>query len=162
MTHTTRWLGAALALWLATGCSDDRQAAPDAAAPTAAPQITVYKSPTCGCCGKWVDHLRSDGFVVAVVDEQNLAPRKSELGVPERFGSCHTAVVDDYVIEGHVPATDIRRLLRERPAARGLAVPGMPIGSPGMEMGERRDPYTVWLFDAGEPPQAFSRHGDAN
>lgn len=123
------------------------------------PLVTVYKSPTCGCCGLWVDHMREAGFAVEVIEEQNLSPRKAELGVPPGMGSCHTATVGGYVIEGHVPADDVRRLLMERPPARGLAVPGMPIGSPGMEMGSRRDPYTVWLLRQDGPPQAFAHHG---
>lgn len=118
--------------------------------------MTVYKSPTCGCCGAWVDHIRQAGFTVEVVEEANVAPRKRALGVPARLGSCHTAVVDGYVIEGHVPAEDIQRLLAERPVTRGLAVPGMPVGSPGMEMGSRADPYEVLLFDENGKTQVFA------
>ncbi len=127
-----------------------------------APVMTVYKSPTCGCCGAWVEHMRDAGFTIKVVEEANVAPRKQALGVPSHLGTCHTAIVDGYVIEGHVPAEDIRRLLAERPAARGLAVPGMPIGSPGMEMGDRHDPYQVLVFDETGVATVFSTHADAN
>jgi len=108
------------------------------------PRVEVWKSPACGCCKEWIAHLRANGFEVVAFDTGNAAAR-ARLGVPEAFGSCHTARVEGYVVEGHVPAADIQRLLRERPAALGLAVPGMPIGSPGMEQGSRRDPYDVLL-----------------
>jgi hypothetical protein len=113
----------------------------------AAPTITVYKSPDCGCCGDWVDHLRANGFSVSVHDVEDVTPFKKKLGIPERLASCHTALVGGYAIEGHVPAADIRRLLAQKPRAKGLAVPGMPHGSPGMETG-RQDPYDVLLFQA--------------
>jgi hypothetical protein len=96
--------------------------------------IEVHKDPTCGCCTLWVDHLRSAGFTVNVTDNDDMAAFKTQHGVPRQAQSCHTAVVDGYVVEGHVPAADIQRLLRDRPAVAGLAVPGMPIGSPGMEV----------------------------
>ena len=120
-------------------CSGDRSAREE---PTGnATLITVYKSPTCGCCTAWVDHLRNEGFRVVAIDTTDLEPIKRRYDVPRRLSSCHTAVVGNYVIEGHVPAADIRRLLAERPQIRGLAVPGMPQGSPGMETGvtERYD-----------------------
>ena len=109
--------------------------------------IDVWKSPTCGCCKDWVTHLESNGFRVRSHDEGNTAARQ-RLGIPVRLGSCHTASVGGYAIEGHVPARDIRRLLKERPAAIGLAVPAMPVGSPGMDgpaYGMRKDPYDVLL-----------------
>lgn len=112
--------------------------------------VEVWKSPTCGCCQDWIAHLRENGFTVREHDTGNTAAR-SRLGIGERYGSCHTALIDGYAIEGHVPASDIQRLLRERPRAVGLAVPGMPIGSPGMDgpvYGGRRDPYDVLLLDA--------------
>lgn len=112
-----------------------------AAAPVA---MEVWKSPTCGCCAEWVKHVESAGFRVSVRDTGNNAAR-ARLGIPAPLGSCHTAEVAGYAIEGHVPAREIRRLLAERPDARGLAVPGMPIGSPGMEQGPRRDAYDVLL-----------------
>lgn len=113
----------------------------------ALPPITVYKSPSCGCCGEWVKHLHRAGFATKVVNIEDLTPIKQRYGVPEKLGSCHTALVDGYVIEGHVPVREIKRLLAERPKAKGLAVPGMPAGSPGMEQGARRDPYDVLIFN---------------
>ncbi|MCZ6918488.1 MAG: DUF411 domain-containing protein [Gemmatimonadetes bacterium] len=109
--------------------------------------ITVYKSPTCGCCSKWIDHLRANGYEVTAVDVADLAPVKAEQGIRAEFAACHTAIVEGYVIEGHVPADVIDRLLEERPNVAGLAVAGMPMGSPGME-GPRKDPYNVLAFDA--------------
>lgn len=118
-------------------------AAPLAATAAGNAVVNVYKSPTCGCCRLWIDHLRAHGFDVIAHDTGNNGMR-ARLGVPAELGSCHTAVVDGYVIEGHVPAREVSRLLRERPDALGLAVPGMPLGSPGME-GPRTDPYDVLL-----------------
>ncbi|MVF23022.1 DUF411 domain-containing protein [Methylocaldum sp. BRCS4] len=120
-----------------------------AAQPASAAEATVYKSPTCGCCGKWVEHLRENGFQVTVTDMPNepLKKLKAERGVPSKLASCHTAVVEGYVVEGHVPADVIKRLLGERPQVVGIAVPGMPIGSPGME-GRVKQPYKILSFDA--------------
>ena len=110
----------------------------------AGPLITVYKTPTCGCCVKWVEYLQNEGFDVKAVDRNDLAPIKQRAGVPTTMAACHTALVDGYVIEGHVPAQAIRKLLRERPDTRGLAVPGMPANSPGMgEMDGRLKTYTL-------------------
>lgn len=106
------------------------------------PDIRVYKSASCGCCNKWVEHLRQAGFVVQAEDRRDLQPVKSQLGVPSHLQSCHTAEIGGYVVEGHVPADLIERMLRERPRIRGLVVPGMPMGSPGME-GPRKDAYRV-------------------
>ena len=109
--------------------------------------VEVWKAPTCGCCKDWIRHLESNGFRVKVHDSGNTAAR-ARLGIPTRLGSCHTAQVQGYAIEGHVPAREIRRLLAERPGVVGLAVPGMPIGSPGMdgpEYGAHKDPYDVLL-----------------
>lgn len=114
------------------------------------PQVEVWKDPNCGCCKDWISHLEASGFQVKVHDSGNAAAR-ARLGVPEKMGSCHTALVGGYAIEGHVPAGDIRRLLKERPKAVGLAVPGMPVGSPGMdgpEYGGRKDAYDVLLIQA--------------
>ena len=117
----------------------------------AAPQgevVQVYKSPTCGCCGDWVEHLREHGFTVEVIDQPNMNAVKSELGLPRDMASCHTARIAGYLVEGHVPAEDIERLLAERPDVAGLAVPGMPVGSPGMEVeGRAADPYEVLAFE---------------
>ena len=108
-------------------------------------RVTVYKSPTCGCCTKWVDHIRAAGFEVEVRDTVNVQPVKTEHGLPGTLASCHTALVGVYVVEGHVPADVIERLLRERPDVAGIAVPGMPMGSPGME-GWYTDTYQVIAF----------------
>ncbi len=107
--------------------------------------VTVHKDPNCGCCSEWVAHLRDAGFTVRLNEASDLEVVRSRLGVPTDLGACHTAEVDGYAIEGHVPALAIRRLLSERPAAKGLAVPGMPAGSPGMESGQPQ-PYAVILF----------------
>ncbi len=108
--------------------------------------VKVYKSPTCGCCANWVDHMRAAGFRIEVHDTEQMAAVKADAGVPIQLQSCHTAVVGDYVFEGHIPPDAIARFLDEKPAAKGLAVPGMPIGSPGMEMDGRKDPYDVILI----------------
>lgn len=113
-------------------------------AQAALPTIDVYKSAVCGCCSKWVEHLRASGFQVKAHDVANPSDYRQKLGMPDALGSCHTAVVQGYAIEGHVPAQEIKRLLAERREAKGLAVPSMPLGSPGME-GDRRDPYDVFL-----------------
>ena len=121
------------------------------------PVITVYKSPACGCCGAWVEHLRKNGFDARVHEVPDATLYRAKYGVPEALGSCHTAVVGGYAIEGHVPAADIKRLLRDRPKAKGIAVPGMPIGSPGMP-GPRKDRYETLLFDASGTYVVFERH----
>jgi hypothetical protein len=109
------------------------------------PEILVYKSPTCGCCSKWVDHLARAGFRPTVRDVPDISGIKRDLGVPAGLASCHTALVEGYVLEGHVPADVALELLREKPEAAGLAVPGMPMGSPGME-GPTRERYEIVLF----------------
>lgn len=119
--------------------------------------ITVYKSPTCGCCAHWIEHLREAGFDTKVVDSDDMDAIKLAQRVPEEMMSCHTGVVGGYFIEGHVPAEDIKKLLAERPKALGLAVPGMPIGSPGMEMPGRSDAYSVYLVQADGSKDVFSR-----
>jgi hypothetical protein len=124
----------------------------------AAQVIEVAKSPTCGCCTAWVDHLRAAGFEVRVTDVADLTPTARRLGVPDHLRSCHTASIAGYAIEGHVPAADIRRLLAERPDAAGLAVPGMPMGSPGMEHGGMREPYATILFTRGGRQSVFAQH----
>jgi hypothetical protein len=116
------------------------------AAPAPGPEIVVYKSPSCGCCKKWVDHLQSAGFRVTVHDTSSLAGVMERYGVPHKLTACHTAVVDGYVVEGHVPADVILRLLKERPGIAGVAVPGMPAGAPGMES-ETPARYYILTFD---------------
>jgi len=110
--------------------------------------VQVWKSPSCGCCKDWIAHLRENGFQVEVQEVSDTSAVRARLGIPMEYGSCHTGLVDGYALEGHVPASDIQRLLRERPAAIGLAVPGMPLGSPGMDGPEyegRKHPYEVLL-----------------
>lgn len=123
------------------------------------PEVTVFKSPTCGCCADWVAHLEEEGFEVTTREMMNVQPMKENLSVPGQLASCHTAVVDGYVVEGHVPADDVKRLLRERPDVTGLAVPGMPVGSPGMEMpGRGVDPYDVIAFGGTDGSTVFAHH----
>lgn len=117
---------------------------------------TVVKSPLCGCCGAWVEHMAAAGLPLAVENVVDLAPTKRSYGIPAALESCHTAVIDGYVIEGHVPAAQVTRLLEERPDIRGLAVPGMPIGSPGME-GPNPEPYTVLALHRDGRTSAFAR-----
>ena len=123
----------------------------------ASPEITVYKTSTCGCCGKWVEHLKASGFQVTVHEVETTDEYSAKYGIPEAARSCHTAVVDGYAIEGHVPAAEIQRLLKERPKARGLAVPGMPMGAPGME-GPRSDPYSVVLIDPDGKTSVYQKY----
>lgn len=111
------------------------------------PEVLVYKSPTCGCCSKWVSHLEENGFAVRTTDQPDVAPVKREVGLPPALASCHTAIVDGYVVEGHVPAEVVKKMLRERPDIVGISAPGMPIGSPGMEQGDQVDSYDVVAFD---------------
>ena len=120
-------------------------------------EVTVYKSPTCGCCTKWIAHLEANGFNVNAHDVADLTQVKREHGVRRGLTSCHTALVDGYVIEGHVPANDIQRLLQERPDVVGLAVPGMVMGSPGME-GPTSEPYNVLTFDREGYTTVFAKH----
>ena len=122
------------------------------------PAITVYKSPTCGCCSKWVKHLEDNGFRTISHNVQDIGQYKQKADLPSGMGSCHTAFVDDYAIEGHVPAVDIRRMLSEKPAIRGIAVPGMPMGSPGMEYGDRKDAYDVISYTADGSTAVFASH----
>jgi hypothetical protein len=122
------------------------------------PEVTVYKSPTCGCCKKWVSHLEQNGFKVNAIDVKDVVPYKIKNNVTQKLSSCHTAKVGGYVIEGHVPAKDILRLLKEKPAVKGLSAPGMPIGSPGMEMGNKKDAYDVVSFDEEGNSNIFSKH----
>ena len=119
------------------------------------PKVEVYKDPTCGCCGKWVTHLETQGFATTVTDVRDIGTLKTKYHVPDQLRSCHTALVGGFVIEGHVPASDVRRLLRERPKVAGLAVPGMPTGSPGME-GPNGRPYDVLTFDAAGKTTVYS------
>jgi hypothetical protein len=125
------------------------------------PQITVYKTAGCGCCKDWIAHLEQHGFTVLEQDVPGTGPYRERYGVPRALASCHTAVIEGYAIEGHVPADEIKRLITEKPKARGLSVPGMPVGSPGMEVrGERRDAFDVVLFDDDGRREVY-RHYEA-
>ena len=129
-------------------------------AQASAPRVVVAKSPSCGCCTAWIRHMQAAGFDVEAKDvtQDTLYGLKASLGIQQDHASCHTAIVEGYVIEGHVPASDVKRLLAERPSALGLAVPGMPIGSPGMEMGDQKEPYeTLLVFSSGKA-EVFARH----
>jgi len=138
-----------LLLWLIAWAPNMRNAG--------ATEIVVYKSPSCGCCRKWVDHLRDEGFKVTTHNSNSVDQIKTEHGVSSKLRSCHTALVEGYVVEGHVPATDIKRLLQEKPDTVGLAVPGMPMGSPGME-GKRKDPYDVLAFATNGKTEVYASH----
>ncbi len=123
----------------------------------AGPAIQVFKTPSCGCCGGWVQHLKANGFQVTVNDVQDTAPVRKKYGVPDAMQSCHTAMVEGYAIEGHVPAADIQRLLKEKPKAKGLAAPGMPATSPGMDM-EHGDAWDVMMFDAAGKATVYKHY----
>ena len=129
-----------------------------AATKVSAPEVHVFKSASCGCCGAWVDHMKASGFRVRVAEVNDTTAARKRLGMPDSFGSCHTASVEGYVLEGHVPAAEVKRLLATRPVATGLAVPSMPPGSPGMEVGERKDPYDVFLIDKSGGHTVFAHY----
>ena len=123
-------------------------------------RMTAYKTPWCVCCDGWVTHMRGAGWTVDVVEREDLSPIRARYGVPDRYAGCHTAVVGAYAIEGHVPAADVDRLLRERPTAVALAAPGMPAGSPGMEAAGRQ-PYVTLLINRAGEATVFGRHNGA-
>jgi len=154
-----QWLAATLP-WLGAGIAVAAlPQAVRAAAPESTP-VEMWKDPSCGCCQDWVDHMQANGFTFTVHETGNTGAR-SRLGMPQKLGSCHTAVVGGYVLEGHVPASDVRKLLQLKPKAVGLAVPGMPVGSPGMDgavYGNRRDPYDVLLVARDGSTKVFSSY----
>ena len=121
-------------------------------------EITVYRDPGCGCCSAWIKHLERHHFRVIDIKSGEMAAIKQRYKVPDDLSSCHTAVIDGYVFEGHVPADDIKRVLKERPEITGLAVPGMPTGTPGMEQGGRKDPFAVIQFDESGNPDTFHEY----
>ncbi|MCP5367078.1 MAG: DUF411 domain-containing protein [Hyphomicrobiales bacterium] len=141
-------VAAGLAWWAWPG-TDPANAAPG--------EVVVYKSPTCGCCGKWVDHMRAAGFKVTVNETMDMDTVKDRYHVPYEMGSCHTAVVDGYVVEGHVPAGDVARLLAAKPKVAGISVPDMPIGSPGMEQDGGKEPFKVYTFGP-DGARVFAEH----
>jgi hypothetical protein len=145
---TRRWFMLAAAAALAGGALP--------ALGQVAPRVTVYKNPACGCCGGWVKHMQANGFRVEPMNVVDVAPIRQQNGVPDALASCHTALVGGYAIEGHVPAADVRRLLRERPAVKGLAVPGMVPGSPGMEQGPPQRYATIAFDERGS--RVFAQH----
>jgi len=122
------------------------------------PVIKVFKSPSCGCCAKWIDRAKAAGFTVDVTNTDDLDVVKKQAGVPGRLQACHTALVDGYVVEGHVPLGAVKRLLKLRPKARGISVPGMPAGSPGMEYGNEREPFNVVLFGGSGSEKIFQSY----
>ncbi len=130
---------------------------PAAWAAGALPAVKVYKSPTCGCCGKWVEHMKANGFKVVTHEMNDVTPHKQRLGVPVGMGSCHTAEVGGYLVEGHVPADDVKRLLAEKPKAKGLVSPGMPQSAPGMDM-PGKQPYEIFLVRQDGSTSSFARH----
>lgn len=143
--------------WLALLAATALPMAAWAAAPT---PVEVWKDPNCGCCQDWVDHMQANGFAVKVHDTGNNAVR-ARLGLPQKLGSCHTALVGGYLVEGHVPASDVRALLQQKPDALGLAVPGMPVGSPGMDgpaYGGRKDAYAVLLVARNGSTRVFKNY----
>lgn len=143
-----------------SACSrSDGDASPAAASSRKLPGVMVHKSEGCTCCELWVEHVRAAGFTLQVQEVSNMAATKERMGVPPAMGSCHTAEVDGYFIEGHVPVADMLRLLDQRPDARGLAVPGMPLGSPGMEVPGQNQPYEVLLVARDGTSSVFARHG---
>lgn len=130
-----------------------------AATSASAADFLMFRNPGCGCCLQWVKHLEAAGHKVMVRDTEAMAAVKERAGIPASAQSCHTAIVDGYVIEGHVPVADIERLLKARPEAVGLAAPGMPMGSPGMEHGDHKQPYDVLLIAKDGSTKVFAHHG---
>jgi predicted ribosomally synthesized peptide with SipW-like signal peptide len=121
-------------------------------------ELTVYRSPTCGCCGEWVKHMERHGFRVKDIQTQDMDAIKAEYGVPQDMASCHTAMIDGYVLEGHIPADDVKALLTEKPDVAGITVPGMPLGSPGMEAGDKKQDFMVMAFDDEGDVEIFQEH----
>ncbi len=152
MTLRKKALGLTAAFSLSTLVSTPLLAADDTES------IHVYKSPSCGCCSDWVDHLEENGFDVEVTETTDLNQIKIDAGLTPALAACHTAFVGDYVIEGHVPASDIQRLIADAPKAKGLSVPGMPAGSPGMEVGDRKDHYQVLMFNEQGQSKVFAEY----
>jgi len=167
--NSLRWLRGVVLLLLIgslglSGCSNLLSASAQpilslAELPPEALQVTSYRSPSCNCCGNWIEHMQAAGFQVDDHVTEEIEAVKQELGVPLELASCHTAVVNGYVVEGHIPEADVRRLLAERPAVAGIAAPGMPIGSPGMESEDIQEPYTVYTFTAEGDVEVFQEHG---
>jgi hypothetical protein len=143
------------AIWYIISDYYDHQQQADQSAKS---QVVMYKNPNCQCCTKWATHMEEAGFTVSIQPTQQMSAVKTNYKVPYDMGSCHTAVVNGYVVEGHVPAKEVKKLLEERPDAIGLAVPGMPVGSPGMEQGNRTEPYDVLLFGENGTKSTFASY----
>jgi hypothetical protein len=148
---------AAVVAALAAGVASVSLVAQKAANPTPAGVLTVYKTPTCGCCHQWIEHMKAAGFQVREVDMDDITEVKQTSGVPIKLRTCHTGLIDGYVVEGHVPADLVKKMLAEKPKVTGIAVPGMPQGSPGMEQGDARDPYDVVLFDKSGKTTVYAK-----
>lgn len=154
-----KWAVLVLAGWLSiSGASAD--AGVLAGAGVLDSHMKVYRSASCGCCKGWIDHIRENGIEVEDVVVEDVSYFKNKLGVPSELRSCHTGVINGYAIEGHVPAADIKKLIHDKPQVVGLAVPHMPVGTPGMEMGNRKDPFDVISFDDKGDTQVFKQYRD--
>ena len=158
-----------LAVLALAGCAIAPSETPEAANPNVAnpeitavpaemPELMVYSSPTCGCCSQWMAHMKAAGFTVKSTKTEAMDTIKEQFNVPPGLYSCHTAVIGDYVVEGHIPAEDVQRLLAEKPDVAGIAVPGMPLGSPGMDAGGEKEPFTVFSFTESGDRQVFAEH----
>jgi hypothetical protein len=143
------WIAIALTIFLATTTSVKAANLPDA---------IMYRDPACTCCGNWMKHMQSQGFKVKNVPTADMIAFKQKQGITDELASCHTAIIDGYAIEGHVPSDDIKRLLAEKPDVKGIAVPGMPVGTPGMEMGNKKDSYAVVSFDKQGQTKVFKQY----
>lgn len=163
-TFTVMAVGLASTGIILPGCSmpqdsSAQSSGTDAAEPVAiTSDITVFRSPSCSCCGQWIEHMQAAGFTVQDNVTEDMAAIKDQYGVPATLASCHTSIAGGYVIEGHIPAADVLRLLAEKPDVAGIAVPGMPIGSPGMESGSYVEPYTVFSFTESGEIAPFAEH----
>lgn len=142
-------------VWMQSACADDAASVSTADSP---PLLVMHRDPSCGCCGDWAEHMQANGFEVEVRETNAINAVRKELGVPAQLASCHTAEVGGYLVEGHVPADAVQALLEQQPEIAGISVPGMPVGSPGMEMGERVDEYPVVAFDAEGRMTLFARY----
>ena len=146
------------AMWIGSGAALLLMAPRPAMAVAAFPPVTAYRNPGCGCCGQWAESMKKAGFAITMTDDPALDERRAKLGVPTALAGCHLALLGNYVLEGHVPPEDVISFLAANPDARGLAVPGMPMGSPGMEMGGTVEPYDVLMFTADGKSQVYAKH----
>lgn len=151
---------AAMSIALFIGCTQSTTELSTAALEQVAQasELTVFRSPTCGCCGKWVEHMRSFGFQIEDNITEDVDVIAQQYGLPDQLRSCHTTIANGYIIEGHIPAVDVARLLKEAPKIAGIAVPGMPVGSPGMESGDYVEPYSVLSFTEAGDTAVFAEH----